>query len=611
MSGAPCCSICRHGFGSHNKGRILGQCLDCHFIGCYTLQDAQQRDDSRGQGKQQQSHLLEHMAMSGHHLGVTLEDAARLFCFDCDDFVRHKVFDQEMLRLDLVEKMSWLGWTEQPVARSFDAMRFRQIPDVGILWNGMVAAYPTTIPLHHWEASQRCHKRYFCFSGQAEYLLAPTPGPVLEFAALQKSMEPSRRFKISKPIGIYNLGDTCFQSAVFQCLLNCAPVQEYFLKVGHHHAACPFYPRDKPGKPLTEKKKLAAQVCLACELDKMFLNYYASSIGFRVTAALSSSSSVVTELPQNMTQPQGEAIIASEMLAATWRCPDLSHLAGYGQNDAHEFLHGFLDVLQKHIQKYRKAVATAVAKGARGGVKRPTEQRADTNVGSVDIINSLFEGKLRSVLLCTECGEKRKQSESFLSISLPLSKEVHKVTEVRPGESTDGQGRLAKSKLSVERQLRHFTIPESLSDSVDCPACKKKTSTIKQHVVSRLPKILCLHLKRFDDKKKINDFVSFPLKGLNMGGLLPQFCEVTRFDEKDFKNAHDSNLTAEAELLYDLFATVNHFGTLQSGHYVANVMVGNEWYHCNDAHVSHVSADDVLKSDAYLLMYQRRTIPTK
>lgn len=52
--------------------------------------------------------------------------------------------------------------------------------------------------------------------------------------------------------------------------------------------------------------------------------------------------------------------------------------------------------------------------------------------------------------------------------------------------------------------------------------------------------------------------------------------------------------------------TVNHFGTLQSGHYVANVRVENNWYHCNDAHVSYISEEDVLKSDAYLLFYTRR-----
>eukprot|EP00977_Amphora_coffeiformis_P007979 scaffold1803_cov92-Amphora_coffeaeformis.AAC.2 len=571
----------------------LMQCLGCHFIGCAP------------NGKEVSSHMLEHMTLTRHHLGVTLGPAANLYCFDCDAFIRHEIFDQEMLRLDLNEKLPWLAWGDRPIARSFDAMRFINIPDVGIVWNGMVAAYPSTIPSYHLEGSQRCHRRWFSFAGELDYLANKSlPVALQEFGRLQSFFDEAQRFKIAKPVGMYNLGDTCFQSAVFQCLLNCTPVQNYFMNVGHNHLACPLYPKEMPHHALTEKQKQAAQVCLACELDKMFVNYYSSSIGFRVNEALSVIKSEKTGMA--LKQTQGEAIIASDMLAATWKCTDLSHLAGYGQNDAHEFLHGFLDVLQKHIKRYRTSVAAAVQKGVKGKPRRLSDD-INAKAEPPDIIKRLFEGKLRSVLLCTECGEKRKQSESFLSISLPLSKEVHRTTEGRPGESTDGQGRVAKSKLSIERQLRHFTLPESLSD-INCPACKKKTSTIKQHVVSKLPKILCLHLKRFDDKKKISDFVSFPLESLNMGGLLPQFCEVTNFTNSpgNTNGNEDATMMAEAELLYDLFGTVNHFGTLQSGHYVANVKVEDKWFHCNDAHVSEISEDDVLKSDAYLLFYSRR-----
>lgn len=60
-------------------------------------------------------------------------------------------------------------------------------------------------------------------------------------------------------------------------------------------------------------------------------------------------------------------------------------------------------------------------------------------------------------------------------------------------------------------------------------------------------------------------------------------------------------------MLYDLFASANHTGTLHQGHYVANVKVGSEWFHCNDAHVSRYDENDVLYSDgAYVLFYIRR-----
>jgi len=62
---------------------------------------------------------------------------------------------------------------------------------------------------------------------------------------------------------------------------------------------------------------------------------------------------------------------------------------------------------------------------------------------------------------------------------------------------------------------------------------------------------------------------------------------------------------------YSLCGTVNHFGNMNSGHYVANVKVGSQWYHCNDAHVSYAGTSgdgevDVVNADgAYLLFYIR------
>jgi ubiquitin C-terminal hydrolase len=63
--------------------------------------------------------------------------------------------------------------------------------------------------------------------------------------------------------------------------------------------------------------------------------------------------------------------------------------------------------------------------------------------------------------------------------------------------------------------------------------------------------------------------------------------------------------------LYDLIGSVNHFGTLQSGHYVSNVLNGRKWYHCNDAHVSYAgngdgSSEVARGGGAYLLFYLRR-----
>jgi len=217
----------------------------------------------------------------------------------------------------------------------------------------------------------------------------------------------------------------------------------------------------------------------------------------------------------------------------------------------------------------------------------------------IDITKKVFEGSLRSVLLCEICGVKRVQQEPFMNVSLSLSEEVERMQE---GKGT------RKFDISVETCLEHFVLPEKLGDLVYCNSCRKKTRTKKQHTFAQLPKILCLHLKRFDAarNKKIDHFVSFPNYGLNMGGLLSHWCEVTRLESSGFDGGK-SMPSAKPEILYDLFGTVNHIGNMQSGHYVANVKVDDAWYHCNDQHISYANEESVMKAEgAYVLFYIRR-----
>ncbi len=160
----------------------------------------------------------------------------------------------------------------------------------------------------------------------------------------------------------------------------------------------------------------------------------------------------------------------------------------------------------------------------------------------------MFEGCLRNVLVCGVCGCRRSQSEPFINVSLPIFKDrTNFTTFPMTSKSTTSEDqpsllqqqhsnstsysaasiRVTRSaKLSLQSCLEQFTTPERLADTVHCYWCNGKTSTIKQHTFSKLPKVLCLHLKRFDarNNKKINDPVTFPINGLNMGPHLPQWC---------------------------------------------------------------------------------------
>jgi hypothetical protein len=186
----------------------------------------------------------------------------------------------------------------------------------------------------------------------------------------------------------------------------------------------------------------------------------------------------------------------------------MDHLAGYEQRDAPEFLHAFLDTVGKHSGEYGKLIQSMRSKAL------PSNTTDETNDYSADIIKTLFEGTLHSVLICAECGCKRKIPETFLNVSLPLSKHVDDDDAIGPHGT---QGSKSKNSLQwclgkfifkkrmtmystrppnciatfrlvinlmhscgfVNYPTEHFTAPESLSDPVDCPSCRRKTPTKK------------------------------------------------------------------------------------------------------------------------------------
>ncbi|MEE6528075.1 hypothetical protein FKM82_029983, partial [Ascaphus truei] len=70
--------------------------------------------------------------------------------------------------------------------------------------------------------------------------------------------------------------------------------------------------------------------------------------------------------------------------------------------------------------------------------------------------------------------------------------------------------------------LRSFTDLEELDETelYMCLKCKKKQKSTKKFWIQKLPKVLCLHLKRFHWtaylRNKVDTYVDFPVRGLDM-----------------------------------------------------------------------------------------------
>lgn len=207
--------------------------------------------------------------------------------------------------------------------------------------------------------------------------------------------------------------------------------------------------------------------------------------------------------------------------------------------------------------------------------------------------------------------------EAFKALShsyTPSSKEcsiqscLHQFTSV---ELLMGNNKLLCESCTERRhkQLRK-------SSSADKKVEKMYTSARKQMLISLLPPVITLHLKRFHQAgmnlRKVNRHVDFPL----ILDLAP-FCSVSC-----------KNLAAGERVLYSLYGIVEHSGSMRGGHYTAYVKVRapqrkaeqhhrnlpgardagssfpGQWVYISDTTVQTVPESRVLNSQAYLLFYE-------
>lgn len=133
--------------------------------------------------------------------------------------------------------------------------------------------------------------------------------------------------------------------------------------------------------------------------------------------------------------------------------------------------------------------------------------------------------------------------------------------------------------------------PENLSEAI---------TANKQYKISRLPKYLIIHLKRFiynpetEELDKNNRNISFELN-----------LDLQNYLSDETKNQNSS---------YNLIGMVEHTGGLDFGHYIAYTKRNKKWYEFDDERATELPNNPPLEnmegSTPYLLFYER-TIYTK
>ncbi|GAB1303225.1 Ubiquitin carboxyl-terminal hydrolase 51 [Apodemus speciosus] len=336
--------------------------------------------------------------------------------------------------------------------------------------------------------------------------------------------------------GLINLGNTCFMNCIVQALTHIPILKDFFLS-------------DKHKCMMT-----SPSLCLVCEMSSLFQAMYSG-----------------TQSPH----------IPYKLLHLIWIHAE--HLAGYRQQDAHEFLIAILDVLHRHSQE--------------DGI----EQDGNPNCCNC-IIDHIFTGSLQSDLTCQACQGVSTTIDPCWDISLDL-----------PGTYTPGRASSTSRDgqkprvITLTDCLKWFTRPEDLGSSakIKCSQCQSYQQSTKQLTMKKLPIVACFHLKRFEhlgkQRRKINTFISFPLE-LDMTPFLAS-------TKESIMKGQPLTECVPTENKYSLFAVINHHGTLESGHYTSFVrQEKDQWFSCDDAVVTKATMDELLFSEGYLLFYYRQDL---
>ncbi|KAG8125811.1 hypothetical protein E2320_021064 [Naja naja] len=253
-----------------------------------------------------------------------------------------------------------------------------------------------------------------------------------------------------------------------------------------------------------------------------------------------------------------------------------------------------------------------------------------------DLINQLYQGKLKDYVRCLECGYESWRIDTYLDIPLVI----------RPYGANQAFASVCFSELSEmegkgEEALHAFIQPEILdgANQYFCERCKKKCDARKGLRFLHFPYLLTLQLKRFDfdyttmHRIKLNDRMTFP-EELDMGSFIdiedeksPQTESCTDSGAENEGSCHsdqmsndfsnddgidegiclESNSAAERiskvvseknSLLYELFSVMVHSGSAAGGHYYACIksFSDDQWYSFNDQHVSKITHEDIKKT---------------
>lgn len=363
--------------------------------------------------------------------------------------------------------------------------------------------------------------------------------------------------------GLYNMGQTCFMAVILQSLIHNPLLRTFYLSEGHRSIDC-----DR-------------EACTSCALDEIFNEFFG--------------------------QEKHEGYGAVHMLQGCWKGG--GGLAGYSQQDAHEYLGFILNSLHEaNIEDDEKSTSTK------------------HNKECPCIVHQTFGGLLQSTVTCLTCKNTTTALDPFMDLSLDVKTAGVNVKKKKLALINGTQTIKEPLPVDLTECLERYTHAETLSsDSYNCRKCNHAREAKKKLSLSRLPPVIPIHLKRFSHTKsnsqssKVDTRVRFPFlldltPYLTISKAAPEQKTVKKNADEDEDTIDVKTPTKTgspgkegastgSDAKYLLSSVVVHKGKIDNGHYISYARQGREWFRFDDSMVVRVEEKEVLSAEAYMLFY--------